>query len=362
MIVLMHTFSERLPVKSCRGILHSVNPSELIEFLEFLPIEKASVKKGRIEITYIHNPNARFGGKAKTKVTVTSGENTLRLHGLGPLSFELRLSCTAPTRLLVYLTVTGKLIDKVPRDKVRELFNRLLLRLRSMAGEAAPSEEKPAPAPQVQPAAAAAPPPAAPSAATHYVAPPPTAAAPNPAALRPAAPLPTGMPLAANPANPPAYAPAHGQPVAAPQPPQPQPAVPPPAAAAPPPPAAAGAGQAPNPAMCMVRMITAGFPIDEELSRRVPSEYSPRLRGLPLAAHGYEEATRVNLVEYDDADYLIRLVSGDTRVDVARVGGRVGVYYRGPRGEAYGAEAARMAVGDLCRPGRRVAYTVARLS
>ena len=138
----MHTFSERLPVRDCREVLHSINPSELVEYLEFLPIEKASVKKGRIEITYIHNPNARFGGKAKTKVTVTSGENTLRLHGLGPLSFELRLSCTSPTRLLVYLTVTGKLIDKVPRDKVRELFNKLLLRLRSIAGEA--PAEKPA--------------------------------------------------------------------------------------------------------------------------------------------------------------------------------------------------------------------------
>lgn len=347
----MHTFSERLPVRNCREVLHSINPSELLEFLEFLPVEKASVKKGRIEITYIHNPNARFGGKAKTKVTVTSGENTLRLHGLGPLSFELRLSCTSPTRLLVYLTVTGKLIDKVPRDKVRELFNKLLLRLRSIAGEA-PAEEKPAaPQPAVRAPAAAPPAPATAAPVT------PAPVTPNPAAVRPAAPLPTGTPLAANPVNP--VNPAAANPVHAAVPPhaQPQPLAAAPAAAAP----AAPGGSAVNPALCMVRMITAGFPIDEELSRRVPTEYSPRLRGLPVVAHGYEEATRVNLLEYDDADYLIRLVSGDTRVDVARIGGRVGVYYRGPGGEAYGAEAASKAVEDLCRPGRRVAYTVARL-
>jgi len=101
--------------------------------------------------------------------------------------------------------------------------------------------------------------------------------------------------------------------------------------------------------------------VDEELSRRVPSEFSPRLRTLPVAAHGYEPSGRVNLLEFDDADYLIRLVSGDVRVDVVRLGGRVGVYYRGPDGEVYGDEAARRAAERLCGPTRRVAYTVARL-
>ncbi len=313
----MHTFSERLQVQDCKQLIHDLDPLDLIEYLRFFPIEKVNTKKGTIEIIYVHNPRARFGGKAKTKVTVTTGENTLRLHGLGPVSFELRLSCTTPRTLVVYFTVTGKLIDRIPKTRARELFEALLAELRSRAG----IEETPIPLAETRATATA---PAATAAA---------ASIPAPAAMPAAAPGATAVA-----ATVPAQAPA-----------------PPPAA-----PTAAPAEE--DLAACIVRLITAGFPVDEELSRRVPVEYSPRLRTLPVAAHGYEPSEQVNLLEYDDADYLIRLVSGDVRVDVVRLGGRVGVYYKGPDGEAYGAEAARKAAEQLCRRGRRIAYTVARLT
>jgi len=320
-ITLMHTFSERIPVQDCKKLIHEVDPLDLVEYLRFFLIEKVNSKKGTIEIIYVHNPRARFGGKAKTRVTVTAGENSLRLHGLGPVSFELRLSCITPRTLVVYMTVTGKLIDRIPKQRARELFEALVAELRSRGG----AEEALPPAPEA----------AAPAAG---------------AAL--AAPVAAGT-VAASPAGAPAAA--SQVPVAAPQPSPPAAVAAPQAAAQPP------AGGEVDLAACIVRLITAGFPVDDELSRRVPSEFSPRLRSLPVAAHGYEPSERVNLIMFDDADYLIRLVSGDVRVDVVRLGGRVGVYYRGPEGEAYGDEAARLAAEKLCVPGRRIAYTVARL-
>ncbi len=317
----MHTFSERIDVGDCRRLLSHLDPVELLEYIDIFPLEKINIKRGSIEVIYVHNPRARFGGKAKVKVTVTHHENTLRIHGLGPISFELRLACTTPSKMLVYLTVTGKLIDKVPKAKVRKIFEKLKEEVLRRAGKAPATkpieeallggtrrEEKPA-----QPPAAAAPTPT----------PAPVAAA-QPATLPPTA----------------APAPAGQQQVQAP----------------------GFEGMSMESYMCMVRLITAGFPVDDELSRRIPVEYSHRIRTLPIVANGYDPVERIDLLRYDDADYLIRLVSGDVVVDVVRMAGRVGVYYRDRSREAYGVEAARLAAEQLCRPGRRIAYTVARLA
>jgi hypothetical protein len=257
---LMHTFSERLRVKDCKQLIHELDPLDLVEHLRFFPIEKVNTKKDTIEIIYLHNPRARFGGKAKTKVTVTAGENSLRLHGLGPVSFELRLSCTTPRTLVVYYTVTGKLIDRIPKSRAYELFQALLAELRSRAGV----EEAP-----TQPAAAAAGPPV-------------SALLVTPAASAPAAAAPGATTLSSGLTSTPASSPA-------------------PVASTPTPvPGAAGGTGVPGEdlAGCIVRLITAGFPVDEELSRRTPREYSPRLRSLPVVAHGYEASERINLIEY----------------------------------------------------------------
>jgi len=128
-------------------------------------------------------------------------------------------------------------------------------------------------------------------------------------------------------------------------------------------PAEAAAPQAPHgftESLCIVEAITAGFPVDEELSRQVEVEYSPRLGTLPYVTGGVDFIERLDLVRYDDG-YALRLVHEDTTVDVVRAGGRVGVYYQGPEGRAYGEDAVRLAAEKLCRPGTRVAYTVVRI-
>ncbi len=319
----MHTFSERIDVGDCRRLLSRLDPIELLEYIDLFPLEKINMKRGTIEIIYVHNPRARFGGKAKVKVTVTHHENTLRIHGLGPISFELRLACTTPSKMLVYLTVTGKLIDKVPKASVEKIFEKLKEEILRRAGKAPAMkpieeallggtrrEEKPA-----QPPAAMSPS---------------TAASTPPVASAPAA-----VVSAASSAAAPA-----GQQVQVP----------------------GFEGMSVESYMCMVKLITAGFPVDDALSRRIPVEYSHRIRTLPVVVNGYDPVERIDLLRYDDADYLIRLVSGDVVVDVVRTAGRVGVYYRDGSREAYGVEAARLAAEQLCRPGRRVAYTVARLA
>ena len=112
--------------------------------------------------------------------------------------------------------------------------------------------------------------------------------------------------------------------------------------------------------LCMVRMVTAGYPVDDRLSRMVPTVYSPRLRVGRVVASGVDYAERLDLARFDDRDYVIRLSSGDKMLDVVRLAskGVVGAYYQGPGGPLYGLQAVNRFVEEVCRPGVRVSYWV----
>ncbi len=112
--------------------------------------------------------------------------------------------------------------------------------------------------------------------------------------------------------------------------------------------------------LCMVRLVTAGFPIDDRVSHMIPTVYAPKLRTGRVVASGVDTVDRLDLARFDDRDYLIRLTSGDVKLDVVRPPKRgvVGAHYQGPDGELYGLQAAGRFVEQVCTPGRRVAYWV----
>ncbi|NOZ89074.1 MAG: hypothetical protein GXO15_04030 [Crenarchaeota archaeon] len=114
---------------------------------------------------------------------------------------------------------------------------------------------------------------------------------------------------------------------------------------------------------CAARLVTAGFPVSSELSRIVPSKYSPRLRRGVLVDSGSGSPGSISLVHFDDADYLIRIAVGDYKADIVRLvsRGAVGVYFRGPGVEAYGEEAVEKLLDQLCRPNVRMLYWVVKL-
>jgi hypothetical protein len=112
---------------------------------------------------------------------------------------------------------------------------------------------------------------------------------------------------------------------------------------------------------CMARLITAGLPVDEELSRRIPFEYSPKLSLSPLVEMGESTVGKLDLSKYTDG-YMVRLTSGGARLDSLRLGGKIGVYLKVDGSEHLGSEAVWRAVNVYCSdPGKKVFYIVVRV-
>ncbi len=141
------------------------------------------------------------------------------------------------------------------------------------------------------------------------------------------------------------------------------PAPPPPAAAPTPTPVAAPAAPAAAQRDCIERLVTAGLPVDEELSRRI-KEYIHAEASVSgrLVDEGTGPQEEIDLSKYSDG-YDVRIIEGYNFVESVRWRGRVGVYYRNEAGriEAFGEEAVRHARGTVCRRGVRVTYLVLRL-
>ena len=141
----------------------------------------------------------------------------------------------------------------------------------------------------------------------------------------------------------------------APQPPAPP--APAPAAPAAATPAAERGGELP----CTVRLITAGLPVDEALSRRIPGEIHDHANVAGrVVEEGEAPSDLLDLSMYRDG-YDVRLAWGENMLESYRAGGRVGVYMRSPTGESYGEAAVAQASRELCRGRIRVFYMVIRV-
>ncbi len=318
----------RLP--RCRNMLPRVNAMQLLQVLADLPpMGTLNIRPGKISLSYKHNPHALIGGRSETVLTVYKSVRELRVEGRGKLIVNLRIRCSGDEEATVSLEVGGEHEPLVPEEKLEYALKRLV---KVLAGYGF----QPTPTPPPQPPAAQAQPPQLPAslqAVATQPAPPPQQP-PAPAAL-PAAPS-----LVAAPPQPPAAAALESIPAAA-----------------------LAADERLRRLQCAARLVTAGFPVDPELSRRVPIEYSPRLRTGTLVDSGSGSPDSISLVHFDDADYLIRIAVGDYKADIARLASRglVGVYLRGPGVEAYGEEALEKLLDLLCRPGARMLYWVVRL-
>ena len=340
---VMYSFLEKYPVDGCNRILDRIAPVDVVSLAKFFPIAGISRKKNEIIVTYIVNPKSRFRGKAKTRVTVDRTSSTLRLVGKGDVSFEVRFNCTNDI-LTVYFVVTGKLIDMIPRDKAKSIFDEILNYVRVKAYEIGALQPE-APAPAAPPAPA----PPVPAVQQQPV---------QPAAVE-------AQPAQTQPPPPPSPEPAVAQPAAEEatvvQQPQEEAAE-----------AAAGVGEVQAEAAaveqeglsvteCMAKLITAGLPVDEELSRKIPFEYAPKFSLSPLVEMGEAQVSKLDLSKYRDG-FMVRLSSGGARLDSLRLGGKVGVYLKVNGAEHLGSEAVWRAVNVYCTdPGKKVFYIVVRV-
>lgn len=321
---VMYSFVAREPLTDCRRLLESLEPLEIAEQLKLLPVDNISSKKNKIKIVYIHNPNARFGGKAKVEVTLDRGKNSFRLNGKGPLSFEVRLNCFNDA-LTIYFVVTGKLIDLVPEEKAREIFNKILDYITAKAStlgllpretgytliSEAPGHETALPvSTNVEPTAI---PQQANIASSHEV-------SQISAIAQQTLGLTGSTPMQET------------------------------------------SGTSIEDASCVEKLFTAGLTLDEELSRMIPIDYHYRARFGRLVEDGRADPFATDLTAYRDG-YVVRFVAGDHFIESVRVDGRAGIYYRNDStGETLtGSEALARAEEALCKSSARATYVVIKI-
>ena len=331
-------------IPDCRRSIAQLNTVRTLESIEdMVPLGRLEVRPGKIALSYKSNPRSLIGGRSETLFTIYKSLREFKAVGRGKLEVNLTIRCLGDDRGEIILEVAGEHEKLIPEEKLEYAVKRLAKTLNKLIGFE-PEETAPT-APALQPPAQAAAPTATASSPTlRLPSPQPAAAA---AVVAAAAPAPAPQPL--QPATP----------AAALQ----QPLPPAPAAAAPQqPPGQAVLDERLRRLQCAARIVTAGFPLDEELSRRIPSEYSPRFRRGQLVDSGEGAPDQVNLIQYDDADYVIRVFTGDLKADIVRLAsGAVGVYLKGPGGESYGEEALERLLDALCRPGARMLYWVVRV-
>ncbi|ABM81294.1 hypothetical protein [Hyperthermus butylicus] len=324
---VMHSFIEKLPLRGCEKLLENISPLDVVSMAKLLPIAGISAKKDTVTVTYVYNPRARFGGKTKTKVIVDRTSSMLRLVGRGDLSFEARFSCYNDI-LTIYFVVTGKLVEMISEERARGVFNEIVDHVMMRARElgALREEAMQQPAAEVQTGEVVAQPAEVPAGFEAAAAPAAEAAEPVVAA-------------AAQPAAVAAEARQHAEAA----------------------PTAPGAASGFSVSECMARLLTAGLPIDEELSGRIPLEYSPKLPTSELVEMGEAPLGKLDFSRYTDG-YMVRLADESVRIDSVRLGGRVGLYLRSGGGEYLGTEALWRAIQEFCvDPEKKVIYIVVRV-
>jgi hydrogenase maturation factor len=319
MATTMYSFKRHYEVDDCYSAISRLDAEKFVSLVDLLPIHGMKKKGDKFIVTYIYDPNARFGGKDKTTVTIDRGRNHLKITGLGGLSYELRISCLDKSKLLLYMVVTGRLLSYISKKKAEQVFEALSNLVTTTIGARRAEEAVAVPAtrPRVEVLG-----------------------------IRPQPSQPLRTPAPAVPALATGYVEAREE------------AIPTTQTSAPQPMEATTSQEPretavePGSSECIARLVTAGLAVDEDLSREVPLKYSPLLRrgGKRIVEYSSGEAEAIDLSKYRDANYIIRLFFSDSKVDIVRLPseGKVGIYYKGPDGEIYGIKAIEKIVAMLC--------------
>ncbi len=300
----------RRTIPGCSQALEGLGLLELVERLKILQVDRVTERRGRVEVVYLYTPDEFTKKRLKVRYELHHAPGRLAVRGTGALDLELTVTCRGD-EAEASIEVKGKGERYIEQPSLEEALASLLDLIASRA------PPPPAPTPMPTPAPAPAPAPAAPAPAAATAEAPP---APTPAP----APAPTPAP------TPPAEAPVEAATVEL---------------------------------DCVGKLVTAGLPVDEELSRQVRSVYHAQasLSGV-LEEDGRALSTQLDLSTYR-GNHVVRILAGRFYVEAVRLGDRVGVYARDEEAgvEAYGSEALSMVEERLCREPVRVTYMVIRL-
>lgn len=143
---------EAKTVPACREALEKITEDDIYElFKQFMKVEKYGVKKGRLEIVYVHRLNEFTKKRIKLKLKCERRRDEIIVQGEGNINVELIVKCSGENEVAVGLTVYGKAEKYVERKKVEEFVKRLLELVESKAPKAVQVAPTPAETPATQP-------------------------------------------------------------------------------------------------------------------------------------------------------------------------------------------------------------------
>jgi len=149
---------EAKTIPACREALEKVTEDNIYElFRQFMKVEKYGVKKGRLEIVYVHRLNEFTKKRIKLKLECEKRENEIVVRGKGDINVELVVKCSREDEVAVGLTVYGKAEKYVERRQVEEFVKKLLELVESKAPKAVKAAPTPVETPPPTPTAPAIP-------------------------------------------------------------------------------------------------------------------------------------------------------------------------------------------------------------
>jgi len=142
---------EAKTVPACREALEKITENDIYElFRQFIKVEKYSVKRGRLEIVYVHRLNEFTKKRIKLKLECEKKRSEIIARGKGDINVELVVKCSREDEVAIGLTVYGKAEKYIGRKQVEEFVKKLLELVESKAPKIArvtptPSETPAAP-------------------------------------------------------------------------------------------------------------------------------------------------------------------------------------------------------------------------
>lgn len=125
---------ETKAVHACREALEKITQDDIYNlFQQFMEVEKYSVKKGRLEIVYVHHPDEFTKKRIKLKLEYKRNNSEVIIQGKGDLNIELVMRCSREDEIAIGLTIYGKAEKYVERKKAEEFLQKLLSLVESKA-------------------------------------------------------------------------------------------------------------------------------------------------------------------------------------------------------------------------------------
>jgi len=133
-------FVETKTIPACKETLEKITENDIHElFRQLMRVEKYGVKKGKLEIVYVHRLNEFTKKRIKLRLEHQRSGNEIVVRGKGDINVELVIRCSRDNEVAIGFTVYGKAEKYIARKQVEDFVKKLLELIESKAPKITPT-------------------------------------------------------------------------------------------------------------------------------------------------------------------------------------------------------------------------------